>query len=104
MITVRTVACIILLLFAAYIAIMNWACVIASELNRRKGIAKHHSTVPLVSFIVAGMFAYPLYPFAYKSWIAIIPLVDIGNWLFLIGLPVAVIRGAFKKEQTPREP
>jgi hypothetical protein len=88
---------IVLLLLAAYIVVMNWGCVIASGRNKRKGIDKRHSTVPLISLILAG-FAFPLYPFAPKGWIGIIPAVDIGNWILLIGLPWAIAHGAFKKD------
>ena len=77
----------IVMLLAAHIAVMNWRCVIASEINKRKGIDKHHSTVPLISLILAGVVAYPLYPFTPKWWIGIIPAVDIGTWMLIIGLP-----------------
>ncbi len=91
------------MLLAAYIVVMNWGCVIASERNKRKGIDKHHSTVPFISLILAGVLAYPLYPFTPKWWIGIIPAVDIGNWMLVIGLPWAIARGAFKKE-SPNKP
>ena len=87
---------VILILLAACIVVMNWSCVIASGINRRRGIDKHHSTGPLVSLILAAM-AYPLFPFAPKWWIGIIPAVDIGNWMLIIGLPWAVAHGMFKK-------
>ena len=87
----------ILMLLAACIVVMNWGCVIASEVNSRKGIDKHHSTVPLISLILAGV-AYPLYPFAPKWWIGIIPAIDIANWAVIIGLPWAIAHGMFKKE------
>ncbi|MBI2441694.1 MAG: hypothetical protein HYV35_10020 [Lentisphaerae bacterium] len=94
---------VILMALAAYIVVMNWGCVIASERNKRKGIAKHHSTVPLISLILTGVIAYPLYPFSPKWWIGIIPAVDIGNWMLVIGLPWAIARGMFKKEDTPNQ-
>jgi len=102
MTALRASASIVLLLVAACIVVMNWGCVIASERNKRKGIDKYHSTVPLVSLILAG-FAFPLYPFVPKGWIGIVPAVDIANWILIIGLPWAIARGAFKKK-SPNKP
>jgi hypothetical protein len=87
---------VILMLMAAYVAVMNWGCVIASERNRRRKIDKHVSTVPLISFLLAGL-AYEVYPFIPKGWIGIIPAVDIGNWMLVIGLPWAVAKGTVRK-------
>lgn len=102
MIALRTSGAIIAMLLAAYIVVMNWGCVIASERNKRKGIAKHHSTVPLFSLLLTGMIAYPLYPFSPKWWIGIIPAVDIGNWMLIIGLPWAIVHGMFRKKSPNR--
>ena len=88
---------VILLLLACLMVIMNWSCVVASELNRRKGIQKHVSTVPLLSLIFSA-FAHTLYPWTPKGWIGIIPAVDIGNWMFIIGVPWALAKGMLKKE------
>ena len=103
MTTLRTSIAGIAMLLAAYIVVMNWGCVIASELNKRKGIDKHHSTVPLISLILAGVIAYPVYPFCPKWWIGIIPAVDIGNWMLIIGLPWAIAQGMFKKGESPNQ-
>lgn len=97
MTALRACGAVILMLCALFIVIMNWICVIASERNSRRGIDKHHSTMPMLSLIFAGL-AYLLYPFTPKWWIGIIPAVDIGTWLLLIGLPAAIVQGAFKKE------
>lgn len=86
----------ILLLFGAYVAVMNWGSVIVSMRNKRKGIDKHHSTTPIISIVSAGL-AYMIYPFQPKEWIGLIPLVDIGNWILIIGLPMAIAKGSFKK-------
>ncbi len=45
----------LVLFLAAYIAAMNWGCVVASLRNQKKGIDKHHSTVPLVTVLLAGI-------------------------------------------------
>jgi len=92
----RAIGAIILLLLACLMVVMNWTCVIASERNRRKGIQKHVSTVPLLSLIFAG-FAHTLYPWTPKGWIGFIPAVDMGNWMLVIGLPWAIAKGMFKK-------
>ena len=86
----------IAMLLAVYVVVGNWGCVIASERNKRKGINKHHSTIPLISLILAGIIAYLLYPFTPKWWIGIIPALDIGNWILIIGLPWAIATGTFK--------
>ncbi len=99
MIYVLATTAIFLMLLAAYISVMNWWCFIVSELNMRRGIDKHHSTVPLVSLILTGILAYKLYAFTPKGWIWIIPALDIGNWMLLIGLPWVIVQGGFKKEQ-----
>jgi hypothetical protein len=96
MIQFRISVAVILMLMAAYIAVVNWGCVIASERNRRKGIRKHHSTIPLISLILSAL-AFELYPLTPKGWIVIVPAADIGNWMLIIGLPWAIAKGAFKK-------
>ncbi len=100
MTTLRAILAIIAIIVALYFVGMNWWSLIASERNKQKGIDRHHSTVPLVSFILAGLVAYPLYPFTPKTWIGLIPLVDIGNWALIIGLPYAMAKGAFKKKSS----
>jgi len=86
----------LVLLFGAYIAGLNWAALIINRLNRKRSINKHRSPIPLISIICAGV-AYFIYPFHPKKWIVLIPLLDIGNWQLIIGLPIAVAKGAFKK-------
>jgi hypothetical protein len=90
------------LLFAACIAAMNWCAVIVSLRNRRRGIDKHHSTVPLFSVILT-VVALLLYPRPNKAWMLAVPLLDIGNWAPVIGLlwlPVIIIRDAKAKKST----
>jgi hypothetical protein len=85
----------ILMLLATYIAVVNWGCVIASEINRRKGIDKHHSIVPAISLFLIGI-AYQLYPFTPKWWIGLIAALDVGTWILFFGLPWAMVRTMFK--------
>jgi hypothetical protein len=86
-----------ILLIAAYIVVMNWGCVIISIRNKRRRIDRHHSTVPIVSFILAAL-AYGLYPRADGRWMIAVPLLDIANWS-LLWLPVALFR-EWKKKST----
>ena len=102
MMGIRAAISIILMLLAAYFVVINWICVIASELNHRRGIPKHYSTGPLISLLLAAV-AFAVYPFTPKAWIGIIPAVDIGNWVLIIGLPWAIAIGAFEKGP-PKQP
>jgi hypothetical protein len=92
------VVSIVLLLLSALIVVMNWYCVITNARNSRKGIEGRHSMVPLASVILAGFFAYSMYPFTPKGWILIIPAVDIGNWAVLLLIPIALFKGIFRKK------
>ena len=83
------------MLIAAYIVLMNWGCVIVSIRNKRREVAKHHSTVPLVTLIIAYLI-YLAYPYKPDFWIGLIPALDIGNW-FLLYLPVVLWRESRKK-------
>ena len=87
---VRFIFAFAILLFAAYIVVMNWGCVIISMRNKRRGIDRHHSTVPVLSFILAAL-AYSLYPRADGRWMITVPLLDIANWS-LLWLPVGLFR------------
>ena len=87
----------LLILFGAYVAAMNCRCVLVSMKNKRRGIDKHHSTTPIISVVSAGL-AYMIYPLQPKAWISVIPLLDIANWILIIGLPIAIARGLFKKQ------
>ena len=84
--TLRLVGSILVLVMAAYIAVMNWGCVVVSLRNKRRGVDRHHSTVPLFSLILAAV-SYLLYPSEPKWWIGIVPAVDIANWTLLVSLP-----------------
>ena len=92
---VRTVISVLLLLLAAYIAVMNWGCVIVSLLNQMKGIDKHHSQVFIFhNFLpVAAFFIYPYSP---KWWIWLIPALDMSN-LTLLAWPFLLLGGAVRK-------
>ena len=93
-----------LLLFAAYIVVMNWGCAIVSLRNKRRGIDERHSTVPLVSFLITAI-AIVFYPRPHKAWMLAVPLLDVGNWSVVLGmlwLPVILVRSMRKKQDAAR--
>jgi len=97
MTTARLIIAIVILVFALCIVAMNWSSVIGNMRNKRKGVHHHHSTVPIVSFILAAI-TYIIYPRPDKGAALIIPLLDIANWR-LLWLPVALILHARTKEK-----
>jgi hypothetical protein len=98
---IRFILAVAVLLFAAYVVAMNWACVIVSLRNKRRGIDKHHSTVPLFSLflVVVGLVLYPhpRHSAAQRGiedwtiWMLALPLLDIANWTLLLS-PLLLIR------------
>ena len=98
MISTRSIIAIVLLLMAAYIVMMNWGCVLVSLRNKRRGIARHHSTVPLISLALTTL-AYFLYPQPDKILLYSLPLLDIAN-LNLLWLPVALLHKARKRKRS----
>jgi hypothetical protein len=94
----RSILAIAILLFAGYIVVMNWGCVIISMRNKKRGIDRHHSTVPIVSLVLAAL-ANEIYPWPDKMWMISVPLVDIANWS-LLWLPVVLIREARRRKIT----
>lgn len=85
----------VLLLFATYIVVMNWCCAIASLRNKRKGIDRHYSMVPIVSIPLAfcGMFMCPYFP---GTWSMLIGAVDIAN-LNLLFVPFYLIAYVWRR-------
>jgi hypothetical protein len=100
--TTRLILALIILLFAVYIVAMNWGCVVVSIRNKRRGIDRHHSTVPVVSFILVA-FAHLIYPKPDKNWMIALPLVDIANWS-LLALPMVLFRRSGKNNTEPGAP
>ena len=66
--------------------------------NRRKGVDRHHSPVPVVSLLLVAVVGYPMWPFGAKWWMWVIPAADIGTWMLIVGLPWAIVTGAFKRK------
>jgi hypothetical protein len=84
-----------LLLAAGYPVVMNWGAIILNARNRRRGIDKHYSPGPFLSAALASV-AYVAYPFGSKEWILILPAIDIGNWVAVVGL-VTMVRRVFRR-------
>ena len=87
---------VLLTAFAAYIIAMNYAYVILSHRNKRRGIDRHHSTVPFVAQIllilsdrVLSIVATPLLS---RSWLLALGLADISLWLLVFGAITFVFR------------
>jgi formate hydrogenlyase subunit 3/multisubunit Na+/H+ antiporter MnhD subunit len=87
---IRLIAALILAGCAVWIAVMNWTCVILSQRNRRRGIAKHYSQVFLVQNLLL-VLAYFLYPHSPKWWLWLIPCLDPSNWA-LLAWPFLILR------------
>ena len=91
----KTALGIFFLLAALYILVMNWGCVIVSLRNKRRGIDRHHSTVPVVSAFPAILAAAFLgRPFG--IWALLIPILDIAN-LNLLFSPIYLIAYLWRK-------
>lgn len=92
---IRVGATLMLPLAAGYPVMMNWGAVILKARNRRRGIDKHYSPGPFLSAALASL-AYAAYPFEPKQWILILPAIDIGNWVAVVGL-VTMVRRVFRR-------
>ena len=86
------------LIAALYVVTMNWGCVIASSRNKARGIDRHHSTVPVVSFLLAflALFMWPYWP---QKWVLLVPALDIAN-LSLLFWPFVLIYQAIRKRSS----
>lgn len=91
----------IFLLLATYIAVMNWVCAIISIRNKRKGIDRHHSTIPIITVLLTfcGMVMCPFL----KGWPMLIPVLDIANLNLLLS-PVYLIFYLIRKRPTDTKP
>lgn len=93
MTTIRLILATLMLLLAAHLVVMNWGCVIVSIRNKKRGIDRHHSTVPLLSFFIT-IVAMVVYPW---RWMIVVPLVDIANWSLVLA-PFLLIREICRKK------
>jgi hypothetical protein len=93
----KTALGILCLLAALYILVMNWACVILSLRNKRRGIDRHHSTIPIVSAFPA-ILAAALLGRPFGIWALLIPILDIAN-LNLLFSPIYLILHLLRKRR-----
>jgi hypothetical protein len=93
---VPAVLSIAILLLAAWVLLGNWVCMILTIRNKRRGIDRHHSTVPALSFVLLLLAQY-IYPHLSTGLLLIIPMVDVGNWVLLWGLFYHFIRQRKKR-------
>ncbi len=91
------------LLLATHIALMNWRCVIVSIRNKKRGIDQHHSTAPILSalFTLIAMIFCPRHDLV--AWMLLVPLLDIGNWILLLSLPLLVWELMKKRPSKPTD-
>ena len=89
------------LLAAIYVAAMNWVCAIVSLRNKRRGVDKHHSMVPMVTLLLAflSMFTLANWP---GKWALLIPALDIAN-LNLLFAPVYLTLWFVRKRSADHE-
>ena len=78
---------IVLTLFGVYIVVMNYWCAIASVRNKRKGLDRHYSMIPLVAQVVFGV-AYTASSFAPAAilpgaLLLVLALSDLSLWSLL---------------------
>ncbi len=101
----RFIIALIILLLTIFIIVGNWSCVVISLRNRRIGIDRSPSMVPLVT-IFFSMLAFPIYPYHSKNWIWQLPMIDLGN-LQLLWLPFFLLnlkRGELSKSGKTKTP
>jgi hypothetical protein len=97
----QLILALVFLAVASFIAVMNWCCVISTWRNKRRGIDKHHSTVPIVSLFACAI-ASMAWPYAHKGWLVVPAALDIGNWIIPIGLLVLLPMSALRKARESR--
>lgn len=78
------------LLFAAYIAVLNWMGLFANLSNYKKGIDRFISPMPMLSIVSAALAAF-ISPHQKTWWMFLVPLFDYGNYILLY-LPVVFFR------------
>ena len=88
------------LLAALYVTVMNWACAVISLRNQRRGIARHHSMIPVVSLLLA-LFALIMWPYWPGKWMLLIPALDIAN-LNLLFSPIYLLLYLGRKQRSDR--
>jgi hypothetical protein len=98
----RIVLAILLMLCSAFIVAMNWGCLITNLKNKMHKIDRHHSTVSIVSLVLA-VIAYIICPRPKKLWLFIVPIADIANWQ-IVWLPIALFLRSRSKRPKGQKP
>jgi Na+-driven multidrug efflux pump len=100
MITLRLVIAIAFLLAALLVVVLNWLCAYQGGQNKKNGIKKSVSMIPMVSFILS-CFAGLIYPNGERLWILLIPALDPSNWC-LVFLPFILLKERLLKSKTEK--
>ena len=97
----RLIIAVLLLCFALFVTVANWMIVISNYRNRRKGVDKWVSPIPMVTVILC-ILAGPIFPsradlgFDFPTWVFLPIITDPGGlWMFL-RLPFILVCGWFK--------
>jgi hypothetical protein len=94
--TARSVISVVLVVLAGLVCFANWAGAIAARRDRRRGIDRHFSFIPLLSIVLAAAGAV-VWPGASGGWLLLVAAADLGTWSLVVGLPVALFRGEFRR-------
>ncbi len=76
----------IIVALGVLLTLLNWGCVWTGVRDRRLGIDKNHSTVPLVgpAFVMLGAYAAPM---EIPWWLWLSWAVDPGTFMVVCALP-----------------
>ena len=88
--TLAGVASVALALAAAYVAAMNIGCAVANYRNKKRGVDKHHSMVPIAVQLLA-LASAAISSAVPKALLIGICLVDLSLWQ-LAYLPIFLLR------------
>jgi len=97
--TFLSIVSVVLALLGTYIVAMNWGCFIVTYHNQRRGIDRHHSTVPIIAQLLLAGACYlsSLIP----HWVLwSIALCDISI-LFLLYFLIRILLQSEKPPTTP---
>jgi hypothetical protein len=80
-----SVVAVLLAVVGVYVVALNARCVCVSLRNKRRGVDRHHSTVPLVAQIFLG-FSWLLSPIVPQWALWTVALADVSLWTLPYGL------------------
>jgi hypothetical protein len=90
-----TIAAWTLVVIGAYLIAINYRALVTNHRNRRSGIDRHHSFVPILGGLLGSIGAYLLVrnPLAF-----VVAAVDPGVWVLAL-LPVALLRHGVRQKE-----